>query len=125
MILVTMQYVQGPTGVFGEMTTEDILGMGEYFKGFFRTAIPADPLKPNQVNFLPQALPLGVIFDSPVNFVVRTFGYEWRVKALDEQAVFVIKRQILYRLRQTWKINLDPDKGLICLDYMDPRGVHV
>ena len=105
MPFVTMQYTQGPTGVFGGMKSTDMLAMGKDLRLLFAAAIPANqesmPFRFSEVDFLPQALPLEAIFDSPVNFVVETFGYDWRVKALDEQAVFVIKRQILYYFRQT------------------------
>ena len=82
MPLVTMQYTQGPSGVFGWANTIDMLTIGEGLCCLFAAAIPADakgtPFKPNDVDFLPQVLPLESIFGSPINFVVETFGYDDR-----------------------------------------------
>ena len=130
MPFVTMQYTQGPTGVFGGMKSTDMLAMGNYFQELFAGSIPADtkgtPFKFNEVDFLPQALPVGAIFDSPVNFVVETFGYDWRVEIMTQKdAMNIVKKYILAYLQQERKIKLDPNKPLIWLKYVDPRGVHV
>ena len=130
MPFVTMQYTQGPTGVFGGMKSTDMLAMGKDLRLLFAAAIPANqesmPFRFSEVDFLPQALPLEAIFDSPVNFVVETFGYDCRVKFLKQDGrMTVFKSSILYYFEKTWRIKLDPDKPLIWVKYVDPRGVHV
>ena len=130
MPLVTMQYTQGPLGVFGGMSPRDILVMGKSLRHLFAMVIPADKdgglFEDSDVDFFPQALPLEAIFDSPVNFVVETFGYDWRVEIMTQKdAMNIVKKYILAYLQQERKIKLDPDKPLIWLKYVDPRGFHV
>lgn len=114
-----------------------LMDLGRLVRPYIARAFTIDegsPLTEDDIDWVPTSYQPGTLVAIPCSLEIETFGFRERIEKLSEARVLKLKQDIVGLINSKLYVpaddrlhfpGVDPDKPLIWIKYLGPKGHHV